>query len=114
MNRRKFFAGIAAAITAAVIPIDFPRSKGPGFIASMYSYNPTDNVWWRAKPVLFRDAHDYAQIEVRTLAALERAWKECVTNGQKPEDIRITDETLLDDTLLALETKNEIHRSGRS
>ena len=103
MNRRKFFGAIAAAVTAACIPnravslhnvkIAFPSildRKGPGYIAARYG---SQHAWWR--PDLFRGVpiiydQDFAELEARTLAALQSAWKECLAS--KTGDTLLIDE----------------------
>jgi hypothetical protein len=105
MNRRKFFAGIAAAITAAVIPIDF-RDRLHG-VPITWDRDPMADIWWRTKPTSVILRRDFAQLEARTIAYLERAWKECIRTGQSPDQVWITDEQLM-------EFGNEIHRSGRA
>ena len=85
MNRRKFFAGIAAAITATVIPIDF------GDAPTTWVADPMTNIWWRAGPMF------HTKIGAREIAALERAWKQCIIeSGQHPSQICITDEQLME------------------
>jgi len=112
MNRRRFFAGIAAVVTAAIAPVranpvrtdwdfgtdDFTiesRVKGPGFIAEHYGSGLHEHLttaqWWRPnweKSFVVGDFHyqhdiDFAELEARTLASLQTAWKECITHRSK-------------------------------
>lgn len=94
MNRRKFFSAVAAAVTAVLVPASsrdyrhileragypFDR-KGPGYIAARYG---STHAWWRPRETFVHiGQQDFAALEVRTLAALQTAWKECITHRSK-------------------------------
>ena len=104
MNRRKFFAGIAAVVTAACVPgervvdlshvkIAFPSlfdRKGPGYIAARYGRGLREHSWWRPNVGVTAWPQDFGKLEARTLASLQATWKECL--AYKSGDTLIVDE----------------------
>ena len=103
MNRRKFFGAVTAVVAAACAPgaakavslhnvkIQFPRlAKGPGFIAARYGsgHHYAKFAWWQSAESI--DGQNFAKLEVRTLAALQSAWKECL--AYKTGDTLLIDE----------------------
>lgn len=108
MNRRKFFAGIAAAVTAACVPdlrdkaislrnvkIQFPNLRDYTYQGSVTGRWSAQHVWWCSDVgVRTLPTQDFAKLEVRTLASLQAAWKECL--AYKSSDTLIVDEHTLD------------------
>ena len=97
MNRRKFFGAIAAAITAACVPsanVSNPWLAGRwASNADLGFYGSSPHAWWRPDrfhgvPITYDQ--DFAALEVRTLAALQSAWKECL--AYRTGDTLIIDE----------------------
>ena len=88
MNRRKFFGAVTAAVAAAFVPAQshdyrhileragypFTR-KGAGFIAARYG---SQYHWWQAGTGKTLPTQNFAELETRTVAALQSAWKECL------------------------------------
>jgi len=94
MNRRKFFGAIAAAVTAACVPAHAKPlvldCKGPGYIAARYGRGLREHSWWRPNVGVTAWPQDFGKLEVRTLASLQAAWKECL--AYKTGDTLIIDE----------------------
>jgi hypothetical protein len=98
MNRRKFFAGIAAAVTAAIAPASANRIRDDwDFGTSDFTIEGyiSQHAWWRPKyGATLREYQiqgiNAAKVEARTLASLQAMWKECV--AYKSGDTLIIDE----------------------
>ncbi len=94
MNRRNFFGAVTAAVVAALAPgyakpmLVYDR-KGPGYIAARYG-SGDQYTWWRSNGGKSFAYQDFAKLEVRTLASLQAAWKECL--AYKTGDTLIIDE----------------------
>jgi len=98
MNRRKFFAGIAAVVTAACVPrervVDLSRVKiAYPSLFDRYGSGLREHsihAWWRPNVGVATWPQDFGKLEVRTLASLQAAWKECLAH--KSGDTLIIDE----------------------
>ena len=106
MNRRNFFSAVTAAVVAALTS-ELPdtiryrgsvtgrwSAKGACFLADRYGRGLREHSWWRPNLVVgdyhYQHDMDFAKLEVRTLASLQAAWKECL--AYKSGDTLIIDE----------------------